>query len=487
MPLPHRRLLSKLPGVAAIEYVGEYPIAELRYLDDDLPLDISLEAFNPFIPLESKDSGLPAILVNLTVTNPSERVMLASVAATLQNATGWDGVAPIFDTRCHLYGGNVNGLVRLGEQTVVTMGNTWLPADDARSGSMALAVNAPDATYLTQWNDLRAFWDDFAADGSLSNVADTTPSAAGKTWNGALAVPFMLQPGESRTVGFTLAWHFPNRYVNYSQIHYFNFNDERTKFWLGNQYSRWFRSALDVAAYVAEQRERLTEQTRLARDTFYDTTLPAPLIDAVTSQMSIARTPTCFWVEDGAFYGFEGCNGASTRHNEPVGGCCPLNCTHVWNYEMALARLFPDLERSMRDTEWDLQQHPSGYLPHRVLLPTYLPRIWDREIGGPANPALDGLLGAILKDLPRVPGDRRRDLARPRLAGGEAGARPHLDRPRSGAGRRHRRRTAEHLRHLDLRRQHLHRHAVLGIPSRRRGDGPSQRRGGPGRRMPVRL
>jgi uncharacterized protein (DUF608 family) len=397
VPIPHRRLLSKLPGVAEIEYTGEYPIAELRYRDAELPLDVSLEAFNPFIPLESKDSGLPVILFNLTVANPTDRVMLASVAATLQNAAGWDGVAPIFDTRCHLYGGNVNGLVRLGEQTAITMGNAWLPEDDARSGTLALAVDVPDATYLTQWDDLRAFWEDFAADGRLSNVADTTPSPAGKTWNGALAVPFTLQPGESRTVGFTLAWHFPNRYVNYSQIHYFEFADERTKFWLGNRYNGWFRSALDVATYVAEERERLTAQTRLARDTFYDTTLPAPLIDAVTSQMSIARTPSCFWVEDGAFYGFEGCNGASTRHNEPVGGCCPLNCTHVWNYEMALARLFPDLERSMRDTEWDLQQHPSGYLPHRVLLPTYLPRIWDREIGGPANPALDGLLGAILK------------------------------------------------------------------------------------------
>ena len=30
VPLPHRRLLSKLPGVAATGFVGEYPIAEVR-------------------------------------------------------------------------------------------------------------------------------------------------------------------------------------------------------------------------------------------------------------------------------------------------------------------------------------------------------------------------------------------------------------------------------------------------------------------------
>jgi hypothetical protein len=137
--------------------------------------------------------------------------------------------------------------------------------------------------------------------------------------------------------------------------------------------------------------------TRLARDTFYDTTLPFPLIDAVTAQASVARSPTCFWVENGAFYGFEGGHGASTPRSDLTGGSCPLNCTHVWNYAMAPARLFPELERSMRETEWEIQQHPSGYLPHRVLLPAYLPRPWDRPMGGPSNPALDGLLGAILK------------------------------------------------------------------------------------------
>jgi uncharacterized protein (DUF608 family) len=397
VPLPHRRLLSKLPGVAATEYLGEYPIADVLFLDDALPLRVSMEAFNPFVPLESKDSGLPALLFNLTVTNPTGRIMLASVAATLQNAVGWDGVAPIFDTRCQLYGGNSNSLVRLGDQTVITMGNSWLPEGEARTGTMALAVNAPDATYLAQWDDLRSLWDDFAADGRFSNVADTTASTAGRTWNGALAVPMTLRPGETRTVQFTLAWHFPNRYVNFAQRSYAGFTDDKSKFWLGNRYSRSFHSALDVVAYVGRERERLTRLTRLARDTFYDTTLPFTLIDAVTSQMSIARTPSCFWVEDGTFYGFEGCLGASTPHSDPVGGCCPLNCTHVWNYEMALARLFPDLERSMRDIEWDVQQHPSGYLPHRVVVPTYLPRVWDRTIGGPANPALDGLLGAILK------------------------------------------------------------------------------------------
>ncbi|MCC6790578.1 MAG: hypothetical protein IT336_02780, partial [Thermomicrobiales bacterium] len=224
--------------------------------------------------------------------------------------------------------------------------------------------------------------------------------------------------GETRTVRFTLAWHFPNRTVNWSQKPFFGFPDDRTTFWLGNRYNTRFGSALDVVAHTGREHDRLASLTRLARDTFYDTTLPFNLIDTVTAQMSVARTPTCFWTEDGNFYGFEGCNGISTWHTEPWGGSCPLNCTHVWNYEMSLARLYPTIERTMRDTEWHIQQHPTGYLPHRVLLPTYLPRHWDKPMGGPLNPALDGLLGAILKSYREflANGDRAwLDLAWPKM------------------------------------------------------------------------
>jgi non-lysosomal glucosylceramidase len=400
VPLAHRALLRELPGVQATTFTGEYPIAELAYQDEALPLQVTLEAFSPFIPLETDDSGLPAILFNFTVTNPTDKTWLASLGASLQNVAGWDGGAPLDGVRSFVYGGNSNSLARLGEMTAIHMGTARLPPDDPGYGTLALAALATDATYLTQWDDLHAFWADFADDGRLSNSADSTPSPLGRTWNGALAVPFTLAPGQSRTVTFILAWHFPNRYFDYDDRHYvalLGFSDPKSKFWVGNQYANRFHSALDVAAYVQANAPRLSRLTRLARDTFFDSSLPPALIDAVTSQMSVMRSPTCFWAQDGRFYGFEGCNGASTPQTEPVGGCCPLNCTHVWNYEMALARLYPPLERTMRETEWLVQQSPSGYLPHRVLLPIYLPRPGQHSLRGPDSPALDGLLGGILK------------------------------------------------------------------------------------------
>jgi hypothetical protein len=83
--------------------------------------------------------------------------------------------------------------------------------------------------------------------------------------------------------------------------------------------------------------------------------------------------------------------------NGAFGGSCPLNCTHVWNYEQALAKTFPSLERSMRETEFDIMQAPEGYIPHRVVAPVYLRQMWGEVVGGPNEPALDGMLGTVLK------------------------------------------------------------------------------------------
>src|SRR5262249_27822310 len=58
---------------------------------------------------------------------------------------------------------------------------------------------------------------------------------------------------------------------------------------------------------------------------------------------------------------------------------------------------FPALERSMRETDWDVLQAPEGYLPHRVLLPADGRQLWGLPIGGPERPALDGVVGPVLK------------------------------------------------------------------------------------------
>jgi non-lysosomal glucosylceramidase len=396
LPRECKRLLEALPGVQATEFVGEYPLAQVRYQDEALPVDVSMVAYSPFCPLDSRASGVPAVVFRLTAHNGGDRSANVQFAMTLQNFVGWDGVQEILGTECPLYGGNENHVLRLRGLTSIVMENSLLPSAHPKNGSLCLAAVHEGASARAAWRDLQEFWDDFSRDGALLDNASASASSQGNTINGALAVPLRLEAGESKTVTFVLAWYFPNRYVDWIQW-FSKIDDRKSQFWLGNAYNSRFAGAAAVAEYVRDHFDQLDRVTMQFHETFFDSTLPYELLDTVSSQASIIRTPTCYWTEDGRFYGFEGCNGASTGGWTGTGGCCPTNCSHVFAYEMSLSALFPDLERTMRETELFHQLHPKGYLPHRVTLPLYLPRPWEHPIGGPEQPALDGLLSMVLK------------------------------------------------------------------------------------------
>lgn len=207
-------------------------------------------------------------------------------------------------------------------------------------GSMSLAALDERATVLPAWtshDELAAF----VADPRAAKPASDKPvvSPAGETANAALSVPLTLLPGQQQTATFVITWHFPN----VQRFHH-----------PGNLYSRRWPDALAVAREVARQAEALWSGTQLYHQTLYQSNLPEEFLDAMASQAVILRGPTCFWSEDGYFGGFEGSY-----------GCCPLNCTHVWNYAQTHARLFPDVGRNMRVSDFLTYLHDSGETSHR--------------------------------------------------------------------------------------------------------------------------
>jgi non-lysosomal glucosylceramidase len=205
-------------------------------------------------------------------------------------------------------------------------------------GTMALAVLEDRALAAPRWVKREELVT------GLTTGEDSGESASGETFNGALTVPFTLAPGQERTVTFVLAWHFPNV--------------ERFKH-EGNFYTRRWPDALAVVREVATSAEALWQRTRLYHETLYQSNLPAEFLDAMSSQSVIFRGPTCWWSEEGYFAGYEGCY-----------GCCPLNCTHVWNYAQSHAHLFPELGRNMRVSDLATYLHADGETSHRQHDPT---------------------------------------------------------------------------------------------------------------------
>ncbi len=178
---------------------------------------------------------------------------------------------------------------------------------------------------------------------------------------GALSETVELAPGAEAIIRFAITWHFPNLSLRpFKQP-------------TGRHYAQRFSSAQDVAAYLAANYDRLADETRRWRETWYDSTLPYWFLDRTFANTSTLATSTAFRFADGRFYGWEGV------------GCCEGTCTHVWHYAQAVARIFPELERDTRErVDFGLSfNEKTGGIAHRG------------EFN--ANPADDGQEGTILR------------------------------------------------------------------------------------------
>jgi hypothetical protein len=177
---------------------------------------------------------------------------------------------------------------------------------------------------------------------------------------GSLTRRMKLAPGASAKVTFVLTWHMPNLKL--------------ARLPGGRHYATRFASAYAVAQYVHEHFPRLSSETRLWHDTWYDSTLPYWFLDRTFLNTSILATSTCHRFGNGRFYGWEGV------------GCCEGTCGHVWHYAHAVARLFPELERMTREkVDLGLALQPDGAIHFR----------------GEHNniPAIDAQAGVILRVL----------------------------------------------------------------------------------------
>jgi non-lysosomal glucosylceramidase len=371
-----------LPRLESARFRGEYPFAWVEFSDRALPLEVTLEAFNPMIPLNPRDSGLPVAILIYRLRNPGEEKVSATVCLSLCNAVGygkelrqlrpWEG-----------FGGNLNEFVDEGGFRGIRMTSSRFGEDDPRFGSMALATSWGEVTHASRWfrggwwDEIHGFWDDFSEDGRLTDHGDGTPSPEGKTDIGSIGAVVELGPGEEAEVPFVISWYFPNNVNEWDS--YPEFRGKVLRNWYATQWG----DAWDVARYAFENFDRLRDESRLFHDSLFGSTLPAVVLDAASSQMSTVRTNTCMRLDDGSFHGFEGCS--------PDIGCCPMNCTHVWNYEQAVAHLYPSLERTVRRTDFLVNTEPDGKMAFRTKLPTCCYAPWHME------PAADGQLGCIVK------------------------------------------------------------------------------------------
>ena len=371
-----------LPRFRGATFRGAYPFAQIAFDDETVPVGVELEAFNPMIPLEVDDSSLPVAILRYRLTNRGTAPIDVALAFSILNPIGYDGRSPLGGNRFAGFGQNITRLRRDSPIVGLELTSRKYEEDNIRFGSMALVTTHADVTARAAWepgawwDSFQKWFDEYAAGGGFADGHEAGPTDEGVSQYATLAPRATLAPGATQGFEFLLAWHFPLR------ENYWNREPEVRGQKLRNDYGVRFASAWDVARHTAVNLGRLENGTRTFRRALEESTLPGPVLDAASSQMSIIRSNTCMLLEGKRFFAFEGTNDDA--------GCCPMNCTHVWNYEQALAHLYPSLERSMRVTDFTDNLRPDGSMAFRTLVPTGR-ALWKFK------PAADGQMGCVLK------------------------------------------------------------------------------------------
>lgn len=198
-------------------------------------------------------------------------------------------------------------------------------ADRPDYGDMSLALLGAEGG---EWHAFDLSGDDVAAAafrrGGRGGAPEADEKPVGERQIGALGRETTLAAGQEAVFTFVVTWRFPNLELSLLGK-------------VGNHYATRFPSSGAVAGYVGKSFDRLYRQTKLWHETWYDSTLPYWLLDRAMATTATLATMTCVRFANGRFYGWEGI------------GCCDGTCGHVWQYAQAMARLFPDLERSVRE------------------------------------------------------------------------------------------------------------------------------------------
>lgn len=308
-------------GFENITFKGQYPIAEVSYRDSNLPVEIDLLSFSPFKPLDVKSSSYPATIMNFKVTNSSNEKVQVELSGWLENAalnnSQNNPSVQIFNniqkTKNHSV---LNCVAKTDSETIMNQtdfGNMSLLLLNSDKNTKATAeVTILKSTVFPE-----------------NEITEAT-AAHGEQLCGAISKTFTLKPKETKEIVFVISWYFPNVILP-KYIRSFKEFEKR-------HYVNQFKNAQDVALEIAKNYAELYENTILWNKVFYEeSTLPHWFLNRSFLNTSILATETCLLLEDGRFWAWEGI------------GCCPGTCTHVWHYAQALGRIFPEIEKNLRE------------------------------------------------------------------------------------------------------------------------------------------
>ncbi|MCD2425371.1 non-lysosomal glucosylceramidase [Niabella pedocola] len=375
-----------LPRFGSASFQARFPFATIQLEDPEMPLKATLTGWSPFIPGDEDNSGLPAGALEYTFTNRSSKTVEAVFSYNARNfvARGERGRIQKMD----------NGFILSQE-----------PGKEKPFTKTDFAVyTTTDQQAVVDYCWFRGGWFDpltMIWNTIESGSVNANPPVEWDAPGASLFVPLTIAPGAQKTVRVMMAWYVPEsdlriqekgpdgkEHCNSAECcispaesgleSYVKFTGDKYKPW----YASRFNNVQAVAAYWMQQYAVLKRNSIVFRDAFYNSTLPAEVIEAVAANLTILKSPTVLRQYDGRMWAWEGCGDDN--------GCCHGTCTHVWNYAQAVCHLFPKLEIGLRNTEFCEDQSAAGHQTFRANMPI-------SPVKHDFHAAADGQLGGIMK------------------------------------------------------------------------------------------
>ena len=366
-------------------FKGEYPFGEAALSDASIPLSVTVTGWNPFIPLDDRNSGIPCAILEYALHNTSSHAIEYEFSYHLSHLA--PGCKPD-------QSGSMNASI---SGKGVFMNNREAPNAEAFGSSALIAIGETPrikAMWLRspgwEFDSLSALWREVSSGHFTTNDGSNNVDTAGRN-GGSILLEGTLPPSQSRTHTVVIAWHFPNSYLREG------LKSESTNTagdpgcrtvpadaappWRPFYAAQW-KDARDVALYIDQNYASLRARSVKFKEALFSSTLPSHVLDAVSANLGILKSPTVLREENGNMWGWEGCF--------PDSGCCHGSCTHVWNYAQAIPHLYPHLERTLRDLELVRSMDERGHVTFRGAIP-------DGPVDHGFHAASDGQFGGIMK------------------------------------------------------------------------------------------
>lgn len=302
-----------------VTFKPAYPIATIEYRSKDFPVVVNLKVYSPFIPLDAENSALPATILTLSVNNTSRNQVHVVLLGWMENGanklSGKEGT-----------GKRVNTVQKTSGATSIfssfdTANEELKKAQDY--GTMCFALHGDNAKGIADISP----WP--VADEHFNLPATQTASAdAPEKLVGGLVLRGDLAPGRSFNADYSISWHFNNPHPGLKKLA----KDAEGGYYYGSR----FKDAREVSNYLNTNFKNLSTATELWSATWNNSTLPHWFLERTFVNIGTLATANTYRFADGRFWSWEGV------------GSCAGTCTHVWQYAHAMARIFPALERDMR-------------------------------------------------------------------------------------------------------------------------------------------